>query len=113
MNDNNTEAGVRCVLIRGNVKDEYIPATFIGPFAAHKTVGNPFTYTLTHAATGFAVAIGFATERGAVACANRILPIADWNFTDVAVVKTWPADVLKKIAKEREKLNPIKKFRRK
>lgn len=73
-----------------------------GAFAIHPTInrcegveGSEWfngLWTLTHIASGFAVALALPTADAASDLAEDLEDQADWGFDDAAVVNSWPAE---------------------
>ncbi|KLC04014.1 hypothetical protein XP420_15465 [Xanthomonas perforans] len=75
-----------------------IEAAITDPFGIHRDA-NGEGYSVSHIATGYKLAEGFATIDAALALCNELrrLKKINWGFTDKAAVKEWSAYARNKI----------------
>lgn len=61
----------------------------VGPFVVHSSWGCIDGWTLTHGATGWAVATSIPTPEKAVQLGQELMDMADWSFSHANAVHRW------------------------
>lgn len=68
----------------------------VGPFVVHRSIRNKTRWSVTHIKTGYQC--GDSPEKqSAKVSAERMTEMADWEFDDAAVVKSWDPKVIEEI----------------
>ena len=68
----------------------------VGPFVVHRSIRNKTRFSVTHMKTGYQC--GDAPyKQSAKVSAERMNELADWDFDDPAVVKSWDAKIIEEI----------------
>lgn len=68
----------------------------VGPFVVHRSIRDKTRWSVTHMKTGYQC--GDSPQKAAAkVSAERMSELADWEFDDPAIVKSWPAGVIEEI----------------